>query len=411
MENLKYKGTYDLLPPDMERFRTIEKEFTKTCLSWRYSEIKTPTLEYLYLFTSAGTLTPAKLNRVYSFLDWDGWSGERVALRPDGTIPVARLYIENMSTEKIARLFYITNVFSFDSTGKENRERWQCGIEHLGSNKPLSDVETILVAKETLNNLGLDDIQIKLSHAGLLKTLFKELKLDSENEDRLLHKISSGKWDEVKKLKKESYFVNNIFSLLLNTKGKRTAFLENIKSLPGISPKIIAVLNNFIDITKILDSINLEYQIDIATAGDFEYYTGLYFKIIYKNRIVSAGGRYNDLIPLLGGDNIPACGSAIYMDQITKYVNVQPVNKGKNAVSIVLASQSYLCAKIGFELVHKLHSIGFIAFIREGPTGYQSDWSVNINRTGSTFTIFDNTKYTKTKALSLNEVIKVIRKA
>ena len=90
------KGTRDLSPEEMTRFRLIEAVFRDSCLKWGYEEVRTPTLEYLYLFTSIGTLTPSLLSKVYSFLDWDGWSGERVVLRPDVTIPVARLYIESM---------------------------------------------------------------------------------------------------------------------------------------------------------------------------------------------------------------------------------------------------------------------------------------------------------------------------
>ena len=131
MESQKCKGARDLLPDDMERFRQVEDAFRNSCLNWGYREIRTPTLEYIHLFTAAGTLTPAMLGRVYSFLDWDGWGGERVVLRPDGTIPAARLYSENLSAQKIARLYYITNVFAFEETGAENREKWQCGVELL----------------------------------------------------------------------------------------------------------------------------------------------------------------------------------------------------------------------------------------------------------------------------------------
>src|SRR4030065_2169999 len=108
------KGTQDLSPEDMRRFRLIESIFRDSCLKWGYEEVRTPTLEYLHLFTSTGTLTPSRLRKVYSFLDWDGWSGERVVLRPDVTIPVARYYIENVKSQ-LAKLFYVANVFIFEN--------------------------------------------------------------------------------------------------------------------------------------------------------------------------------------------------------------------------------------------------------------------------------------------------------
>ena len=95
MENNKCRGMYDLLPHEMQSFRKIEEDFLSHCKKYGYQEVRTPTLEYLHLFTSIGTLTPSSLSKTYSFLDWDGWSGERVVIRPDGTIPIARLYIDS----------------------------------------------------------------------------------------------------------------------------------------------------------------------------------------------------------------------------------------------------------------------------------------------------------------------------
>jgi histidyl-tRNA synthetase len=88
------KGMRDLLPAEMRAFRRVEDAFRAAASRWGYEEIRTPTIETYSLFTAAGALTPQMLSRVYSFLDWDGWSGERVVLRPDSTIPVARAVTE-----------------------------------------------------------------------------------------------------------------------------------------------------------------------------------------------------------------------------------------------------------------------------------------------------------------------------
>ena len=145
MKIQRCKGTRDFSPEDMNRFRLIEGVFRDCCLKGGYEEIKTPTLEYLHLFTSTGTLTPGTLGKVYSFLDWDGWSGERVVLRPDGTIPVARLYIDTMRKQELAKLFYITNIFTFEETGKETREKYR-RIDHPYKN-PTFD-EKILACRK-----------------------------------------------------------------------------------------------------------------------------------------------------------------------------------------------------------------------------------------------------------------------
>ena len=333
-ESQRAKGARDLLPEDMQNFRTIERAFIETCSKWGYKEVRTPTLEYLHLFTSAGTLTPAMLNKVYSFLDWDGWSGERVVLRPDGTIPVARLYMENMSREKDARLFYVANMFSFESTGKENREKWQCGVECIGHNEPSADVEMIALALEVLHKNGLDNLKIKLSHAGIVKALLSSLTVDKDEYEKVLDQVNHGNWQYLSGLKNLSQETRTLLSMLLNIKGKTTGYLENIKSLPRVSGKLKKSIDNLAGITSLLDEAEFPYRIDIAATQNFEYYTGLNFQILHKNTTVVSGGRYDDLLPLMGAGNVPACGFALYTDQVMKYVAaVKKAAKGQKSES------------------------------------------------------------------------------
>src|SRR5689334_1447656 len=168
-EPLLSRGMRDLLPDELERFRRLERAFLSACSAWGYREVRTPTLEHLHLFTSSGTLSPELLGRVYSFLDWDGWSGERVVLRPDSTIPTVRLFSEQMAQRDSARLFYVQNVLRFEQ-GDAQREDWQCGVELLGDTYPRGDVELILLARETLARLGLAP-RLKLSHPGIVRSL------------------------------------------------------------------------------------------------------------------------------------------------------------------------------------------------------------------------------------------------
>ena len=169
-DSMRCRGMRDLLPADMDRFRKVETAFRTACLGWGYREVRTPTVEHLHLFTAAGTLSPHMLDRVYSFLDWDGWSGERVVLRPDSTIPVARLFVEKLRESNTARLFYVQSVLRF-AEGDESREDWQCGVELIGDTYPLGDVELILIACEVLKRLELTP-EITLSDTGILRAVF-----------------------------------------------------------------------------------------------------------------------------------------------------------------------------------------------------------------------------------------------
>lgn len=328
MKIQRCKGTRDLSPADMRRFRFVEDKFRESCLKSGYEEVRTSTIEYLHLFTSTGTLTPSRLRGVYSFLDWDGWSGERVVLRPDGTIPIARLYIESMSDEKLAKLFYVTNVFSFEQTGKEARERWQCGAELIGAGSAGGDLEVVTLALDVLTKLGLKDVSLKLSHAGLIRKLLSEFRLNHDEQDKVFDRILDGDLSDLTKLNPERPDLVKTLAALLEMKGKSAGFLKNMRSLFNHDlPGLEVPFNNFIDVVDLLETTDCQYEIDITSGRGFEYYTGLIFRIFAGDREVGGGGRYDALIPLMGGPDTPALGFALYMDCLMDMVN--PDNTAK----------------------------------------------------------------------------------
>src|SRR4030043_1914665 len=256
MISQRCKGARDLLPKDTECFRYVEDAFRSSCVNWGYREVRTPTLEYLHLFTAAGTLTPSMLNKVYSFLDWDGWSGERVVLRPDGTIPVARLYVDNLSGQQSARLFYVTNIFAFEGTGKENRERWQCGAEFFGGAKFAPDVEIILLAEDVIRKLGIRNVKLQLSHAGLVKALLKEFKLSPAEEAKITDRILEGDWEALTRAKPTKPEMDRLIVALVGLKGKSSSFLRNVKAaFPKASVDFKSSLEAFLSVTTLLDKM------------------------------------------------------------------------------------------------------------------------------------------------------------
>lgn len=407
MINQKCKGARDLLPKDTEAFRFIEDAFRKSCLSSGYQEVRTPTLEYLHLFTAAGTLTPNMLSKVYSFLDWDGWSGERVVLRPDGTIPVARLYIENLPQNEIARLFYVTNVFAFEETGTENRERWQCGVELLGSDKPASDIELILLATDAIRRLGTGAVQIQLSHAGVLNALLKELKLSPEDEVRLLDRILDGNWEALKEAKPKNTEIGRLVSLFLDLKGKNSGFLENLKAMPQLPANLKTALTNFAEITELLDALDCRYQIDITSTRGFEYYTGLCFQLSAQGYKIGSGGRYDNLIPLIGGQKTPACGFALYMEPLADLVQSK-IDKTEPEIVIRCDAATVDAIKTSFELARGLREAGLVVKLDFNGRQTSKRWRVLVRDKPVSFTIVDSVQNQKKEAPSIVDVIKIV---
>ncbi len=399
----------DLLSEDMSAFRHIEKLFLDCCYNYGYQEVRTPTLEYLHLFTATGTLTPSMIDKVYSFLDWDGWSGERVVLRPDGTIPIARLYIDRLNTLMTAKLCYVTNIFAFEATGKANRERWQCGAEFIGGTRLAADVETISLAKEITEKIGISNVKVQLSHAGLVKALIKEIAIDSEEETSLIDSVLDGNWQAL--IKKEEEETGKFLPLLLNLKGKSKNFLENISSLyPKASPELKSNMEDFISITTLLDGLSFDYEIDMTAIQNFEYYTGMCFKLSAEGIKIGGGGRYDDLIPLMDGGKRPASGFALYIDSILKSVSLDRREKQKRAVLIKGNDTIPQRMEDYFILAESLRKAGYSVDINFTQTELlEYRWIISACRADMTsYDVFDQKQQQHWNTISQSEVLKVL---
>ncbi len=307
---LRCRGMRDTLPKEMRRFRRVEEAFRAACQGWGYEEIRTPILEHLHLFTTAGTLSPQMLGRVYSFLDWDGWSGERVVLRPDSTIPAARLYAETMDQDGLAKLFYVQNVFRF-AEGDESREDWQCGVELIGDSRPQGDVELILLGREVLAHLGLET-DVRLSHTGLVRAVLAQAGLDTSEQIALYDRILDGDESALGELQARLPELGASLEMLLAMEGEGGAYLKNLRSaFTKAVPQMEEPLDELAIVVGALEGLGCRCPISAAMVRNFEYYTGPAFQFEVAGRRVGGGGRYDTLISLIGGEQVPASGFAL----------------------------------------------------------------------------------------------------
>ncbi len=403
MKIQRCKGMRDLSPDDMVLFRRVVGICRDCFVKWGYREVRTPTIEYLHLFTSAGTLTPSMLGKVYSFLDWDGWSGERVVLRPDGTIPVARLYTESM--HGLARLFYTANMFTFEAAAEKNRERWQCGAELIGAGSALADAELMALSIEIIKKLGLKGVELRLSHAGLIIAMLSKLKLTQEEQHRMFDSILDGDTTLLAKASRESPELGDLLLPLLSLKGQSPDFLRDWRVLLCRNiPEIRAPLDNFLQAVSILDDLGLKYQINIASGTGFEYYTGMIFQLFMGKEKIGGGGRYDALISSMGGGDVPASGFAIYLDRL--------MNRMKTESTVSLATQRILIKvlsgvniKEAFNIADALRNAGFIAEI--DLDGREADWTLEV-KSAAAMTLINKTKSQKTIVRSVDSLIKFL---
>ena len=165
------RGTRDFLPDDTWRRGQVRKAMQDVLERWGYQEIATPTFEHLELFTikSGESVT----EEIYSFKDK---GGRDIALRPELTAPVMRMYVSELqNAPKPQRLYYYGSCFRYERPQRGRfREFWQLGAELIGGNKPDSEAEVIALADQMLKSVGIK-ADIHIGYLGLIRSMLSKV--------------------------------------------------------------------------------------------------------------------------------------------------------------------------------------------------------------------------------------------
>jgi histidyl-tRNA synthetase len=353
------RGMRDLPPEEMARVRQVEDAFAATCRSWGYREIRTPVIEHLHLFTSAGTLSPQTLDRVYSFLDWDGWSGERVVLRPDSTIPAARLYSERLDSERVAKLFYRQSVFRF-TDGDAPREEWQCGVELIGDTGRVGDLELVTLALDALAAIGVDDVTIRLSHAGVVRAVLAAAGLSLDEQSAAYDRLLDGDLAVVDEVEAKLPQLNAPLRLLFDIEGDGSAYIANVReTLAPAIPDLAAALGELAFAAFGLEALGRRAVISSVLARSFEYYSGMVMAFESGGRRVGSGGRYDDLIETVGGGRVPASGFALHVGPLTELIRDAGEEAGES-IAVRPAGESVSLLAEALAAAAILRSAGYV---------------------------------------------------
>ena len=326
MKLSKPRGTRDFLPGETARRRYIENIMRDVVKKWGYSEVMTPTFETLELFTlkSGDDI----IGELYNFTDK---GGREIALRPELTAPVMRMYVNKLQSEPHPlKMFYFENCFRYERPQKGRfREFWQFGTEVIGSDKPEADAEVIALAAQILNSVG---VRGSL-HVGDLRIIRHILNgLDNEQQTKVMRYVDKnddmGLDDYLEEIEVPAEVRRNLFELI-SLQGDDA--LEKAREVTGNIPE----LDNFEELLKLLDVYGLDYTIDFGIARGLDYYTGMVFEIYAEGlgaqNQVCGGGSYQ-LIQLFGGGEVPSTGFGIGFDRIMEVANVEPEEPKKMVV-------------------------------------------------------------------------------
>ena len=340
MKLQKPKGTQDILPADSAKWQYVENVARETFKKYNYGEIRTPMFEhYEVISRSVGDTTDIVTKEMYDFHD----KGDRhITLRPEGTAPVVRSYVENKlfapEVQKPVKVYYIGSMFRYERPQAGRlRVFHQLGVECFGSKNPATDVETIAMAYQLFNTLRIKDVTLHLNSLGNTESrlAYRQALIDYLTPMReSLSKDSQRRLDE------------NPLRVLDSKEKEDKLAVEN-------APSILDYLDeesqaHFDEVRTMLESLNIPYVIDTNMVRGLDYYNHTIFEFITtidKSELtICAGGRYDSLVEYFGGPETAGFGFGLGLERLLLVLDKQgitlPVEEGLDVYIAVLGSEA-----------------------------------------------------------------------
>ncbi|CAD0144850.1 histidine--tRNA ligase [Streptococcus thermophilus] len=358
MKLQKPKGTQDILPGDSAKWQYVENVARETFKKYNYGEIRTPMFEhYEVISRSVGDTTDIVTKEMYDFHD----KGDRhITLRPEGTAPVVRSYVENKlfapEVQKPVKVYYIGSMFRYERPQAGRlREFHQLGVECFGSKNPATDVETIAMAYQLFNTLGIKDVTLHLNSLGNTdsRLAYRQALIDYLTPMReSLSKDSQRRLEE------------NPLRVLDSKEKEDKVAVENAPSILDYLDEESQI--HFDEVRAMLDSLNIPYVIDTNMVRGLDYYNHTIFEFITtidKSELtICAGGRYDSLVEYFGGPETAGFGFGLGLERLLLVLDKQgiklPVEESLDVYIAVLGSGANGKA---LELVQSIRYQGFKA--------------------------------------------------
>ena len=310
-------GMQDVLGGNCSIKKDTEKKLRELFRDNGFSEIETPVVEYYDVFSSAGS--ELALRSMYKMVDG---KGRILTMRPDMTIPAARVAATKIKDEKLpAKMFYCGKCFQSDiQGGGKQREFTESGIEIIGSSDPFYDSFVIFMAVEAMKAAGINEFIIELGQVDFSNRLMEMSGLKGDDLDILAKMIDSKDFFGVNELLMGNKVDDDVKSLLLdlpNMYGK-VDVLDSVRSRTG-DKRLLSAIDNLSEIMTILEKFGVsEYiSVDLGMIKRIDYYTGIIFRgLTYGMGFpVLSGGRYDNLCSSFSKE-LPATGFSISLDLV-----------------------------------------------------------------------------------------------
>ena len=333
MEFERPRGTRDFLIDEMRQRKRAEDILRNVFENYGFGEVQTPLFEDLKLFTTKSG--EEIVDQLYNFKD----KGDRdLALRPEITAPIARLYLNELQkTSKPIKIYYYGSCFRYERPQKGRfRQFWQFGCELIGAKTPEGEAEVIAMCNNAIEELGITTAEFNVNHLGIIRGLFAHFDIDDSTQREIMVVIDKGDKDLLKEsllggnpIIKDNPELNEVLFKLMDMVGD-SSIIEEIRKLVAQYEETQEALEEFEELVKTLESFQVfNYKLNLGVARGLDYYTGIVFEVYVEGlgaqKQVCGGGTYN-LVKLFGGEDVVSTGFALGFDRL---MNAMEELKGK----------------------------------------------------------------------------------
>jgi histidyl-tRNA synthetase len=304
------RGTADVLPDEWPARRAVEAVAQRILEAAGYRRIETPAFEATELFArGVGESTDIVQKEMYTFEDAGGRSQ---TLRPEGTAPVARAYLEHgmHKAAQPVKLWYLSSFFRQEKPQAGRfRQFWQVGAEVIGSADPAVDAELIMLLQAILEEVGVREVRLRLSSLG---SAHARLEYRQRLQDHLRAHA-----DELSAEVRERIDLNPLRAFDSDHPGTRQVMESAPRLLDHLAPDDA---EHFAEVRALLDAAGVPYEIDTTLVRGMDYYTRTVFEFtsdaLGAQSGVGGGGRYDGLVEMIGGPPTPGNGWAAGIERI-----------------------------------------------------------------------------------------------
>ena len=299
------RGTHDVTPAEQPLWRRVTSEIERLCALYGYHAITTPVFEATALFErTSGAGSDVVQKEMYTFADR---SDRSLTLRPEGTAPICRAFVENgfQREPQPAKLYTIASMYRYGAPGKGRyREHWQASVEAIGSDDPSIDAELIQLYDTLLRRLGVTQYHLELNSIGC-----------RECRPAYLAKLQSwldanvGRLDDATR-EKAATSPLRVFD---NYQAKPEDVRAALDEAPKIGESLCAECSGrFAVVRRDLAATDVEYRLAPTLVRGLDYYSRTTWEFVgpleNENATLSGGGRYDYLVEEIGGPPTPGVG-------------------------------------------------------------------------------------------------------